>query len=300
MTKAEVTVLVTERDEVIAELRPARGRSASATRIKGFLDNLGASATRMKDLPGGLVRVGHADQGFPRQPRRVGHEGEGFARRPRPRRPRGSRVSSTTSARRPHGTRRPSTISPAPATSCAPAGRKRPCFAGRGGLGVQRRAAFWAPLPPCLTIFQSRRLPVPPRAGISDDRTPRKPCRRRTPPGPRIPHPASRIRKDRRRSFLSVNESLRAAGDPSAHRAAADALDRLSCLATGVARSAPPAKGRPHVQDSASSRAGHERAPELSPAPSPSGGARIAPNEPDAVPVERGKTTRPWVRGGRR
>jgi len=61
MTKAEVTVLVTERDEVIAKLRSARGRSAPATRMKDFL--------------GDLVRAGHADEGLPR--------------RPRPRRPRG-------------------------------------------------------------------------------------------------------------------------------------------------------------------------------------------------------------------
>jgi len=40
MTKAGETVLGTERDEVIAELRPARRHSASATNIEGILDDL--------------------------------------------------------------------------------------------------------------------------------------------------------------------------------------------------------------------------------------------------------------------
>ena len=40
LTKAGETVLVTERDEVIAELRPARRQSAPATEIDDVLDEL--------------------------------------------------------------------------------------------------------------------------------------------------------------------------------------------------------------------------------------------------------------------
>ena len=40
LTKAGETVLVTERDEVIAELRPARRQAAPATEIDDVLDEL--------------------------------------------------------------------------------------------------------------------------------------------------------------------------------------------------------------------------------------------------------------------
>lgn len=43
MTKAGETVLVTERDEVIAELRPARRQPAPAAEIDDILDQLAAA-----------------------------------------------------------------------------------------------------------------------------------------------------------------------------------------------------------------------------------------------------------------
>ena len=43
LTKAGETVLVTERDEVIAELRPARRQSAPTTEIDDVLDELAAA-----------------------------------------------------------------------------------------------------------------------------------------------------------------------------------------------------------------------------------------------------------------
>ncbi|MFN2376003.1 MAG: type II toxin-antitoxin system Phd/YefM family antitoxin [Candidatus Binatia bacterium] len=43
MTKAGETVLVTERDEVIAELRPARRQPAPSTDLEDILDDLAAA-----------------------------------------------------------------------------------------------------------------------------------------------------------------------------------------------------------------------------------------------------------------